>query len=106
MKITFMGGTGMVTGSSYLVETEHCTFLLDYGLYQGGKEEEALNLEETTFNPAEIDFVILSHAHIDHSGRLPLLVKQGYTGPIYATKPTADLSEIMLWTAPRSRSRM
>ncbi len=96
MKITFMGGTGMVTGSSYLVETEHCTFLLDYGLYQGGKEEEALNLEETTFNPAEIDFVILSHAHIDHSGRLPLLVKQGYTGPIYATKPTADLSEIML----------
>lgn len=96
MKLTFLGGAGMVTGSSYLIETEHCSFMLDYGMYQGGKDEEALNEEEARFAPNELDFVILSHAHIDHSGRLPLLVKQGFKGPIHATKPTADLCEIML----------
>lgn len=96
MKLTFLGGAGMVTGSSYLIETEYCTFMLDYGMFQGGKEEEALNEEVPRFAPNELDFVVLSHAHIDHSGRLPLLVKQGFTGPIYATKPTVDLVQIML----------
>lgn len=101
MKLTFLGGAGMVTGSSHLIETESCTFMLDYGMFQGGKDEERLNFETPRFVPGELDFVILSHAHIDHSGRLPLLIKHGFTGPIHATKPTVDLSEIMLLDAAK-----
>lgn len=96
MKLTTLGGAGMVTGSSYLIETQESTFLLDYGMYQGGKEEELLNHEPIGFEPADVDFLILSHAHIDHSGRIPLLVKQGFKGNIYATQATVDLSHIML----------
>lgn len=96
MKLTTLGGARMVTGSSYLIETEDTKFLLDYGMYQGGADEEKMNEDPLGFTPADIDFVILSHAHIDHSGRLPLLVKQGFRGKIYATQATADLSRIML----------
>lgn len=96
MKLTTLGGAMRVTGSSYLIETDKVKFLLDYGMFQGSAEEERLNEELPSFNPGDIDFVILSHAHIDHSGRLPLLVKQGFHGSIYATTATVELSEIML----------
>lgn len=96
MQLTTYGGAGSVTGSSYLIHTEQARFLLDYGMYQGTEENEKRNREAPPFNPAEIDFVVLSHAHIDHSGRLPLLVREGFNGPIYATQATKDLSYIML----------
>lgn len=96
MKLTMLGGAQRVTGSSYLLETQNSKIILDYGMFQGSAEEEKLNEDAPQFNPAEIDYVILSHAHIDHSGRLPLLVKQGFTGEIIATKATVDLSEVML----------
>lgn len=96
MKIKFLGAAGGVTGSNYLVTTKNAKFLVDCGLFQGGKEEELKNQKPFDFNPAEIDFVILTHAHIDHSGRLPKLVKEGFRGPIYTTLATRDLCEIML----------
>ncbi len=96
MKIKFCGAVNEVTGSCHLVTTEKHQILLDCGMFQGGKKEEAQNTEPFPFNPAEIECVILSHAHVDHCGRLPLLVKQGFTGPIYCTDATADLLKVML----------
>ncbi|WP_100065192.1 MBL fold metallo-hydrolase RNA specificity domain-containing protein [Miniphocaeibacter massiliensis] len=96
MKIQFLGAAKMVTGSNYLITTENEKFIIDCGLFQGGSEEENLNKEPFKFEPSEIDFAILTHAHIDHSGRIPLLVKEGFTSSIYATKPTVDLCNIML----------
>lgn len=96
MKITFLGATKTVTGSNVLIETEDKKFLLDCGLYQGQQKETMLNTDQFMYNPAEIDFVLLSHAHIDHSGRIPKLYVDGFKGPIYATKATCDLCEIML----------
>ena len=96
MKITFLGATRTVTGSNVLIETKDKKFLMDCGLYQGEQKEIALNTDEFLFNPAEIDFMLLSHAHIDHSGRIPKLYVEGFRGPIYATKATSDLCEIML----------
>ncbi|MDD2574041.1 MAG: MBL fold metallo-hydrolase [Bacillota bacterium] len=94
MKVTFLGGAEIVTGSCFLVETGKKKFLVDCGLFQG--KEEDLNEEPFDFNVNSIDFVILTHAHIDHSGRVPRLVKEGFKGPVYATKATADLCAIML----------
>ncbi|MBK5246495.1 MAG: MBL fold metallo-hydrolase [Peptostreptococcaceae bacterium] len=96
MKIKFCGAAAGVTGSCHLITTDENKLLLDCGQFQGGKAMDALNFEEFPFNPAEIDFVILSHAHIDHCGRLPLLVKRGFRGKIYCTDATADLLEVML----------
>lgn len=96
MKIKFCGASSGVTGSCHLLTTEHHKVLLDCGQFQGGKAQEALNYEPFPFNPAEIECVILSHAHIDHCGRLPLLVKRGFTGKIYCTDATADLLDVML----------
>ena len=96
MKITFLGATRTVTGSNILIETKDKKFLMDCGLYQGQQKEIALNIDEFLFNPSEIDFMLLSHAHIDHSGRIPKLYVDGFRGPIYATKATCDLCEIML----------
>lgn len=96
MKIKFCGAVNEVTGSCHLVTTEKHQILLDCGMFQGGKKEEAQNVEPFPFNPAEIECVILSHAHVDHCGRLPLLVKQGFTGPIYCTDATADLLKVMI----------
>jgi metallo-beta-lactamase family protein len=96
MKIKFLGAATSVTGSSHLITTQKHKILLDCGMFQGNDEIEALNREPFDFDPSEIDFVILSHAHIDHSGRLPLLVKRGYKGQIYCTDATADLLDIML----------
>ena len=96
MKIKFLGAALSVTGSCHLVTTDHCKFLLDCGLFQGSEALEELNYQEFDFNPEEIDFMILSHAHVDHCGRIPLLVKQGFKGQIYCTGATAEIADIML----------
>lgn len=96
MKITFLGATKIVTGSNFLVEAAGKKFLVDCGLYQGKTELEEQNYREFDYNPAEIDFMLLTHAHIDHSGRIPKLYNDGFKGPIYAHKATCDLCQIML----------
>lgn len=96
MKIKFCGAVSSVTGSCHLLTTEKHRVLLDCGMFQGGKTLEAMNQEPFPFCPSDVECVILSHAHVDHCGRLPLLVKQGFTGPIYCTDATADLLNIML----------
>ncbi len=96
MKITFLGATKMVTGSNFLVEGAGKKFLVDCGMYQGSNNEEMKNHEPFDFNVNEIDFVLLTHAHIDHSGRIPKLYVDGYRGPVISTKATADLCSIML----------
>lgn len=96
MKITFIGGAQSVTGSCYLFDLEGKKFLVDCGMFQGGLTEELLNYESFPFNPSEIEFVILSHAHIDHSGRIPKLYKDGFRGIICTTDATMDLCSIML----------
>jgi len=96
MKLTIQGAAQTVTGSKYLIEINHQRLLLECGLFQGQRQktyEYNLNFD---FDPASLDAVILSHAHIDHSGNLPNLVKKGYKGPIYATDATRDLADIML----------
>jgi metallo-beta-lactamase family protein len=96
MKIKFCGAVSSVTGSCHLVSGEGFKVLLDCGQFQGSKAQEACNREAFPFNPAEVDFLLLSHAHIDHCGRIPLLVKRGFSGKIYCTDATADLVCVML----------
>lgn len=96
MRITFLGATKEVTGSNYLVETEGKKFLVDCGLHQGSMKEELLNDKPFDFDVTSIDFMLLTHAHIDHAGRIPKLYKEGFRGRVYATKATCDLCEIML----------
>ena len=95
MKINFSGGAGSVTGSSHLLEVSGRQVLLDCGLYQGADARERGN-EEFPFDPSKVDYLVLSHAHIDHSGRIPMLYKEGFKGKIISTSPTYDLCEIML----------
>lgn len=100
MRIEFHGAAGgEVTGSCHLVEAAGKRILLDCGMIQGGREAEARNLEPFGFDPATIDALVLSHAHIDHVGRVPLLVKRGFRGPIFAQTATCDLLPIMLLDA-------
>ena len=96
MKISFLGAAKIVTGSNFLIETKNTKFLIDCGMFQGSKSINRMNYEPFTFNPGEIDFMVLSHAHIDHSGRIPKLTKKGFKGNIYTTKATTDLCSIML----------
>ena len=96
MKIRFHGAAQTVTGSQHLIEVNGSRILLDCGLFQGRRSETYERNQNFPFDPAKIDAVILSHAHIDHSGNLPHLVKRNFGGPIYATKATADLADIML----------
>jgi metallo-beta-lactamase family protein len=96
VRIQFVGAAQTVTGSRHLVRTEQATILLDCGLYQGRRSESRARNEDLGFRPQDVDVVVLSHAHIDHSGALPLLCKRGYAGPIYATPATRDLSTVML----------
>lgn len=101
MKLQFLGATETVTGSKYLLSEQGKKILIDCGLFQGLKELRVRNWEPLVVSPSEIDAVVLTHAHLDHSGFLPLLVKQGFKGPIYATKATCDLVEILLKDAGR-----
>ncbi len=96
MKIRFEGAAQTVTGSQHLIEVNGRKLLLDCGLFQGRRKDFYDRNLHFAFDPAEIDAVVLSHAHIDHSGNLPNLVKQGFAGPIYSTPPTSSLGEIML----------
>jgi len=96
MKLTFLGATNTVTGSKTLLETQGKRLLIDCGLFQGLKHLRLKNWAPFPINPADIDAVLLTHAHIDHSGYLPLLVKQGFSGPIYCTSGTRDLCQILL----------
>jgi metallo-beta-lactamase family protein len=95
-QLTFYGATRQVTGSSYLLETPGGRLLLDCGMFQGPPTTTALNRRDCPFEPASLDAVVISHAHIDHSGLLPKLVRAGYAGPIYLTAPTHDLLELLL----------
>lgn len=96
MKIQFFGAARMVTGSKHLISTDKVSFLLDCGFFQGrGQESDVMN-REFLFEPSSLDFMILSHAHIDHSGNIPSLVKKGFKGPIFCTPATYDLCKIML----------
>ena len=96
MNITFLGAAKTVTGSNFLVEAAGKKFLVDCGMYQGKATLEMENSEEFLYNVSEIDFMLLTHAHIDHSGRIPKLYNEGYRGPIYAHRATVDLCSIML----------
>src|SRR5690606_29481686 len=96
MEITFLGATGTVTGSKYLVTTASHRILVDCGLFQGLKQLRLRNLETLPVDPASIDAVVLTHAHLDHSGYLPLLVREGFRGPVYSTPATRDLCGILL----------
>src|SRR3989344_550450 len=96
MKLTFYGGVQQVTGSNYLLQIGDLKLLVDCGLFQGSRYAETLNYEPFSYDPKEIDFVLITHSHADHSGRLPKLYKDGFRGRIFATKPTLDLSAIAL----------
>jgi metallo-beta-lactamase family protein len=95
-KLTFLGAAGQVTGSCYLLETDAKRILLDCGLFQGSRETEKQNEAEFPFDPKSIDAVVLSHAHIDHCGRLPKLVKEGFKGQVYLTNASYPLLDLML----------
>ncbi len=96
MKLTFLGAAGEVTGSSFLLEADGVRLLVDCGMFQGGREADGKNRARFAFDPKTLDCVLLTHAHIDHSGLLPRLVAEGFSGPIYTTAATCDLLEIML----------
>ena len=100
MQVTFYGAAGgVVTGSSHLLTAAGKRILLDCGMVQGSREAEALNAQPFAFDPTSLDALVLSHAHIDHIGRVPLLVKRGFNGPIFAQAATCDLLPIMLLDA-------
>ncbi|SFH53575.1 metallo-beta-lactamase family protein [Tindallia magadiensis] len=96
MEIQFLGAAKVVTGSNVLIKTKACNVLLDCGLYQGSNELEELNRQDFPYDPSSIDYLFLTHSHVDHSARIPKLVKDGFRGKIYATQATTDLSKIML----------
>jgi len=94
--IEFWGGVGTVTGSKYLVQTNRARVLIDCGLFQGLKELRERNWQDPPFDPRSLNAVLITHAHIDHTGYLPRLVKQGFHGPVYCSRGTADLLKILL----------
>ena len=97
MKIAFHGAAETVTGSKHLISLNNGTrILLDCGMFQGRGKESSKKNRHFGFDPKSIDYLILSHAHIDHSGLIPRLIKEGYSGPVYCTPATMDLCDIML----------
>jgi len=101
MKITFCGAAETVTGSCHLIEVDGLRLLLDCGFFQGGRQREDLNRQPFPFDPKSVDAVLLSHAHLDHCGRLPLLVDRGFSGKILCTPPTADIVKLILADSAR-----
>src|SRR5690554_2802179 len=96
ISLDFLGAAGTVTGSKTLMRYRDRTLLIDCGLFQGYKNLRQLNWAAFGFDPKELDAVVLTHAHLDHSGALPLLVRQGYRGPIYASAATFAVCKILL----------
>lgn len=96
VRITFLGAAGEVTGSAYLVETDRARVLVDFGIFQGVEHKQELNRIPDELDPGRLDAVVVTHAHLDHVGRLPLLAKAGYRGPIYLTPVTIELAELVL----------
>jgi metallo-beta-lactamase family protein len=94
--LSFWGGVGTVTGSKFLIETARARVLVDCGLFQGLKELRELNWQDPPFNPRTLSAVLITHAHIDHTGYLPRMVRQGFAGPVYCSRGTADLLKILL----------
>ena len=94
--VSFHGGAREVTGACYLFETSGAKILIDCGLFQGDKECSELNFEPFRFKAADLDVVLVTHAHLDHIGRIPRLVREGFSGPIYSTAPTKDLAKFIL----------
>ena len=99
--LSFWGAAGTVTGSRYLIETDHARVLIDCGLFQGGRELRERNWQEPPFNAASVNAVIITHAHIDHTGYLPRFVRHGFRGPVYCSRGTSDLLKILLPDAAR-----
>src|SRR5271166_4568475 len=95
-KLTFLGAAGTVTGSKYLVEAAGKRLLVDCGLFQGSNELKDRNYSPLPIDPKTIDYLVLTHAHLDHTGWLPALVKAGYRGPIFANPATIELTTILL----------
>lgn len=96
MRIKFLGAARTVTGSCYVIETDRARFAVDCGMHQGSDQIERRNLNTAPYDPAHLDFFIITHAHIDHTGLLPRMTQNGFQGPIYATEPTADLVRVLL----------
>ena len=96
MKIKFLGAARAVTGSCFIIETDKARFAVDCGMHQGSDEIEKRNWDVDIYEPERIDFILITHAHIDHSGLLPRIVKHGFRGPVYVTEPTGDLIKILL----------
>ncbi len=96
MRLRFLGAAHTVTGSCYMLEVQDSKILIDCGMFQGSKRIKEMNREEFSFAPAELDAVLLTHAHVDHCGLIPKLCRDGFKGPVYATKTTCDLVQIML----------
>jgi metallo-beta-lactamase family protein len=104
MKITLFGAARNVTGSAYYLQSENSEILIDFGIFQGDKSLESLNHNLPPVNLNKLNSVIITHAHLDHTGRLPLLVSNGYTGPIFATEATIEISEVILKDSVRLQS--
>jgi metallo-beta-lactamase family protein len=96
MRIRFLGAAGDVTGSAYHVMTNDAGILVDCGFFQGRRQESAKNRRTKQIEDGKLDAVVLTHGHLDHIGRLPLLTRNGYKGPVYATRPTLDLATLIL----------
>lgn len=106
MKIKLTGAAGgEVTGSAYVVRTKRATVMIDAGMFQGGKQSEAKNRMPAGVKVEELDAVLLTHAHLDHTGRLPLLFRHGYTGPVFATAATIDLAELIMKDCARIQTQ-
>jgi metallo-beta-lactamase family protein len=104
IRITFYGAAGDVTGSAYHIQTEQASVLLDFGMFQGGKKMEARNRVPRGLKPRSLDAVLVTHAHLDHTGRLPLLSKAGYSGPVYCTPATAEVTGLILRDSAKVQS--
>ncbi|MBZ0248970.1 MAG: MBL fold metallo-hydrolase, partial [Burkholderiales bacterium] len=105
MRIRFLGAAREVTGSCHLVEAGRVRFLLDCGMHQGGRESGPRNRAFPAFDPASLDFALVSHAHLDHCGLLPVLAARAPRLPVYATRPTADLLPVMLADSAHIQAR-
>ena len=103
MKISFLGAARTVTGSCFVVETATTRFAIDCGMYQGNKDIEKRNLERQDISTGKLDFILVTHAHIDHSGLLPKIVKDGFSGPIYCTTALCRSEERRVGKECRSR---